>query len=783
MEFIERCPLKELHYLLNMKFNTYKVYVKNDCSNDDERLKYYEKMKQMAKSLINTNGEIKRLYKFTGGNDWGDGSGSGRLFAIGNSIQGLHRYFRGFLLRNSTTDIDMVNCHCVLLQYLCKIHNIKHTELTYYIDNRDDILAAYPDREKAKRMYLIAVNKDELNKKETDKNFKAFDKECKVIQEQLTKLPCYANIVKDIPEHKIYNWYGSAINRILCYYENRVLQIIINHLNKKNIEIAAPMFDGAMIYGNFYDDMTLIREIEQDIKDVFPEMNMKLSYKQHNAEIQLPEDYEIPVDEPKKNVRYADCDYAACEYIFEEVKSFLISYKGRLFYKSKHIWINDKNKIDDIILTYITKSNIYKPSDDGDIPYCQNVKNAKNIRDLLYAQIRTNNENHTLYDNFHHVTKDRLFFLDGVLDFKAKKFYTWEEVKQEDDFSCVQINRNYANYFKNPDQKIMDYIESNIIEPMFGDKMPIFLHLIARALAGHYEDKLWATYLGNRNCGKGVLYDLLKYAFGDYVSTFEIGNLMYKYNTNSTSEDSKKLYWTIDLEFVRLAMSQETPDHKTGLKLDSRIVKKIGGGGDDIIAKRNYDRVDTIFKMETFLFMAGNSSIDVDNEDCNEQRIEFNSVNQFKTQEEIDALRDSLTPEELSRYRIKNPDIKSLCKTEDFMNAMVYLLFKNFKNEAVIVPKKSVDEEDTGLIGVLKDKLQFTNKSDDYELCSTIYQKIDFDKGKITNELNSRNIFKKKLTSGPDKSKYAFIGIKLIRQSQQSQPIGDEDIEELDELK
>jgi hypothetical protein len=44
---------------------------------------------------------------------------------------------------------------------------------------------------------------------------------------------------------------------------------------------------------------------------------------------------------------------------------------------------------------------------------------------------------------------------------------------------------------------------------MFGeDKMPSMLHYLSRALAGHVEDKRFSTYLGNRNCGKGVHYDV-----------------------------------------------------------------------------------------------------------------------------------------------------------------------------------------------------------------------------------------------------------------------------------
>jgi hypothetical protein len=172
----------------------------------------------------------------------------------------------------------MVNCHPVILRYLCIKHNIKHDELAFYINNREEVLGRFPDRDKAKEMYLKAVNDDKLNKKEKDDGFKSFDKECKEIQKALTKLTCYENVVADVPETKLYNWYGSAINRILCFYENQILQIAIETINRRNIEICCPMFDGCMGYGNHYDDIDLLEAIEYEVSQVFPEMNMKFSW-------------------------------------------------------------------------------------------------------------------------------------------------------------------------------------------------------------------------------------------------------------------------------------------------------------------------------------------------------------------------------------------------------------------------------------------------------------------------------------------------------------------------
>ena len=96
---------------------------------------------------------------------------------------------------------------------------------------------------------------------------------------------------------------------------------------------------------------------------------------------------------------------------------------------------------------------------------------------------------------------------------------------------------------------MVNTILTSIYENVFGNKTTIALNFLSRAIAGHFEDKNFATYLGNRNCGKGILYDNLKNAFGDYIKTFELGNIMYERNTD-TQQVSRKLYWLLDFEFT-----------------------------------------------------------------------------------------------------------------------------------------------------------------------------------------------------------------------------------------
>jgi hypothetical protein len=764
MELIERIDLDRVYYLQSFSFKDFQTFLTSKKSLDEQK-KLFDKIKNLAETVIKTRGETKRIYSYSLSTPLEVG---GRLFC-GNSVQGIPKAFRGFLMGHSTTDIDMKNAHPTILQWLCNDNNIHCPNLTYYNSRRDEILSVFDDRDKAKELFLKAVNDDKINKKETNKLFKDFDKEMKNIQKQLLDLPKFEYVKNSVPEHKNYNFYGSAINRLLCVYENKILQSVISVINKKNIEISVLMFDGLMVYGNHYDNLDLLYEIENKVAQDFSGLEMKFAYKSHDVSIQMPKDFVIP---DKSFNRFASNDDEASDILFDDLKDSFKAFKGRMFYLNDNIWICEQSQIDDFVLNFILKSKIYEPDKDGcPKSFVQNVSRALKVREALYCKIRGNNNDPDLYHKFHKTTKAKLCFNDGVLDLKTKTFTLWADVPKQTVFSTIKINYDYYEYFKNPNISIIDTIKKDVFEPMFGENLDIALKFLARAMAGHNEDKNFATYLGNRNCGKGVLYDLLKFAFQNYVSTFELGNMLYCRKTAGMEnvDCSKKLYWLLDLEFARLAVSQEVPDESSGLYVNGKMLKKITGGGDEIVARRNYDRFDTHFTSDISLFIFGNSDLMFDSNDCNETRISFTSVVQFKSEQEINMMRDEKRSElEMTRYRIRNEKIKEITKTNEWKMATIALIAGHYNDKPVeIVHDVEIDETKV-LLQQIQSLFEFNygpDKETDEWLIPTkvLYSKLsDYGAKKIKTELNSMNIFDKKIKRDcAFRDKHCFVGIKL----------------------
>ena len=472
-------------------------------------------------------------------------------------------------------------------------------------------------------------------------------------------------------------------------------------------------------------------------------------------------------DQTNQKPMIANTDLEAANLLFEEVKNTLKSYNGRLFYFTKNIWIHDVNKINNHLILYIMNRNICSVDEKGKMSAIgQSISRAEKIAKTLYAKIHVDNNDPHLYTKFHSTTKTKLCFNDGVLDFKAKTFTLWAQIPENTIYSTIKINRDFAPYFNNPIRKDINDIKEKIFETSYGKNKNRALHFLSRAMAGHTEDKRWATYLGSRNSGKGVEYDLLKYGFEDYVKTFELGNILYSRKTAGVEniDCSKKLYWLMDLEFTRLAVSQEIPDPKAQLIANGKMLKKISGGEDTIVARRNYDREDTHFTIDTSFYIKGNFDLLIDSNDCNETRVEFNSVVSFVDQSQIDTYKEcGMEEDELKRYKVADNDIKNKTKTTEWANAIIYMLYENYNvNRVNIIAEITTDE--LSPYKAIKEKYIITgNHENDFILCQDIHDNLaDFCKGKLCTELQALNVLKKKYTkTGPLRMKWCYLGIKL----------------------
>ncbi|MCX6210232.1 MAG: hypothetical protein NTZ59_12240, partial [Bacteroidetes bacterium] len=225
-----------------------------------------------------------------------------------------------------------------------------------------------------------------------------------------------------------------------------------------------------------------------------------------------------------ENNSVANNDMECAKHIINILGDNLKYTNGTLFYKDGNIWTNDTATIESMLTIFIMEKSPLKMGFYGLVAGYTNLSSVKPVIKTIFAYI-SQQEDNTLYNKFHSTTKGRMAFKDGVLCALTNKFYLWHEIDFEY-YTTICINREINDYLLNPNFELMEEIKKTIFEPLFGQKCELALNFISRALMGHTEDKNWATFVGNRDSGKGMSYELMKTACEKYVGSFKLDNIL-----------------------------------------------------------------------------------------------------------------------------------------------------------------------------------------------------------------------------------------------------------------
>jgi hypothetical protein len=536
MNTTERIPLDRLKALKNMPYEQFKTLTPK-CKSEKERKEYFKLVQTYVKNSIRAGGVSIKNYFYV------EGTTFGRMYC-GSSIQGICADVRGFLFRDDTTDIDVENCHPKLLEYICNLNKIECPQLSYYNLNRKQILDRIPN---GKELFLKSVNSDKKNTTCKDEFFKGFDKEMKVLQQKLYALPCYEYIVKTIPKDRTYNCLGSNINRILCLYENEVLQKMVSYLNRQSIEVCSLMFDGCMVYGNHYHNATLLTDLQKELA----EYGLVLKYKEHSQVLQL-DDFPSE-DEDEKEMTDMDATLELIK-VYPHWKQCGSLY---VFDERTGMWSKDSN----IHIFYISKYGIGEHATKANL--------IRNVLTLLPSQVNAPDWMEKMEDT----SLGYLLFTNGIYSFKNNQF------SKEFDPAILFFHRIEYDY----SEQSYD-IKDRIFYQQHGEEMGNYLiELLARALAGDCLKHI-GFCLGTTNGGKSRFASILQTSLGGYVGTFQ-GECFAI--SNSTADEASKNRWILDISKKRIVYSSEI---KTDCVLNGNLMKKVSSGEDRLVGRGHYEK-------------------------------------------------------------------------------------------------------------------------------------------------------------------------------------------------
>lgn len=535
---------------------------------------WYDKLQQFCKCNIKTKGITKRIYSYSAKTPAGLG---GRLFC-GGSLQGIWGKYRGLILRGITTDLDMANAHPVILRWVCKKHGIICSALEYYINNRDECLNKFASRSVGKTAYLCSTNMDKVSRrKDPPEHFKEYDKEMKIIQERLICQTEYQQLFDTVPiEKRDDNYNGCAINRILCFYENIILQHAIHILNKNEIEIAVLMMDGCQIYGDYHDNIELLNEITSYVAEQMPDLNMNWTYKEHDVSLSVPDDFdetETPVWDHKL---FVCSDLEATHKVYELYQHWKFC-EGNLYVFDNGIWSSNDATFRNIISKFsdnLWTAVINRKTEQLEASTTKSYGNTTDLKNRIIKEMPSLCIDDNWIKRTERSSLGMLMFQNGHLG--SGLFY---------DNTKYDFNPNIVFTYKIPhdwicETEMMTKYRLNIEKRLFYDPLgkevgDFFIYNLARGLAGDVMKRI-IFGLGYGNTGKSTLSKALLRSCGGYVDSFNANNLAYKQTGQDQAQQNR---WIMLKKDRRIILSNEVNSQAT---LNGNGIKALSSGGDEL---------------------------------------------------------------------------------------------------------------------------------------------------------------------------------------------------------
>ena len=186
-----------------------------------------------------------------------------RYYGVGSCLSYLKKEIRNFIMPKNIKDIDMINCHPVILLNLCQKNKVKCNILKNYVENRNVILDSFGDNRKTvKEIFLTILNGGFKNTYSEDSTINNY---LKLLENEIIKIQKYFYSKDKRYLEKDYNYLGKNLSRIILEKENQMLQTMINYFVSKRVKIFTLEYDGLKIYSDDKSKHFSINNLEKII--------------------------------------------------------------------------------------------------------------------------------------------------------------------------------------------------------------------------------------------------------------------------------------------------------------------------------------------------------------------------------------------------------------------------------------------------------------------------------------------------------------------------------------
>ena len=656
------------------------------------------------------------------------------------TMPSMYNIMKGVLCKGIYYDIDIVNCHPILLSQLCKYHKIECPVLNNYIKNRDKIISnsGKNKNEFKKDLYKIMFNR--FNKK--GHNFgndflNKFNDELYCVS--ILLLDIYPNFRNSKIEE---NQEGQAMAILCQQMEKLTLLGLYQYCKNNDIVVGALIHDG--LHCESKPDLQLMEEY------IYNKLEIKI-----NLIVKPFQDINLD------NIYYVKNEDEGANLILEKINGNLIRSKYDLYIKNNDIWTNDEKKIKLFIKHNIRQYNILLQNKIGFSNISKSKIGINNLCELIFESFDIKQDD-LLEDKLFKSNLRCICFNNGFFNMDENKFYKYEN---NNIYTRFKLSYDYED----PKEEDVKELYDILFDPVFNKNETIqhlFNNYVGRSIAGCYEDKDWMIGLGERDSGKGSYMEICKYTFEDYVKFTNAENFKYKENV---SDVAKSYSWLVRLQGCRLLVSNEFEKRKKGGEVNGNMIKKICSGGDPIEARvNNKDEIE--FNLQCKYMCLLNDIPEITPSDAKDKLLQFNYPVKFVEKDNVLLG----TKNNIFEYKLGDPNIKKKLNNPKFRSCFFKIICEYYTKGIPIITdlqliedmKEMKEDENDEL--KFKELFEFTGKKEDYVLVNKIKKLVE------KNDINMSaikycRIIKKEIgnTLSSRDGKKVRYGMKEIEQEQE----------------
>ena len=663
--------------------------------------------------------------------DMAKGADYGRLYPT-KSVHGyvqITRSVRHYLARNIYTDIDIDNCHPVLIEQLFPlIVQRESPSIKYWNSNRSELFSRMQEEAKLSGISLtrdqckevgfiflyggnMAKEFEKLGLAKKGHVWTLCDNLCK---DMLLFTTRFADVYRDVFDSLGSLRNAAKLSIIMQHIERHLALVMVKVAESLNIEVGDVCHDGLFISLNG-------SPVSPDICDEFMERSIEAIKKDTGFSVNLSiKEMANPgwISELKVQV-LSDDDYVI-NSDDEASEKFMNKFRGRLFYGVDGWYIRPLNSYFWLCGDYNVKAEIMKcnylmkRSSDKVSVYSANTTGCNaifaalcNKKEILVDETFINRVNESIIGMIHwedkHLHGETQKFYDNEPNLGLGAFLHLDGKAPVDEFNSLT-----------EDDEIYKTMVSRCFSMLEPQQLIDLFRCLSRGLYGHVEDKVWFVIDSSRDGGKSTITRSMCGAFGEYIT-----DGVRAPTVGIHSNDSSKNAWmlTRQLHKRRISWSQEVATTmkvnggSAQVPLDGNLIKKIASGGDPIDVRALYGG-ETSVKYNAMMFLNVNGLPVTDPKDAIKTAIPFTIMKEYTTDPEKLAMGGIYTPADqkavdlMSRsdYKIRlqwailklhysstRVCIANLPSTQadyfDITDSVVTPEFKLFK-ERIIVPKE-----------------------------------------------------------------------------------------------